>query len=118
MRIRYNEGFSIIEIMTVLAIIAIAISIAIPNFFKMSEISKRTVCINNLRKITAAVEEWALEKNIMSGTSISPTQQEDIYGNYFRGGTPKCPGGGQYMFKEVGDNPQVYCTEEDKGHKL
>lgn len=118
MNIKYEGGFSLIEIMIVVAIIAIALSIAIPNFFKMNEISKRTVCINNLKKITAAVEEWALEKNITSGTSITETQEEEIYGNYFRGGKPKCPTAGEYVMYQVGANPQVRCTEEDKGHKL
>lgn len=118
MKIIYSRGFSLIEIMIVVAIIAIAISIAVPNYFKMNAISKRTVCINNLKKITAAVEEWALEKNVTSGSSISSTEEEEIYDSYFRGGRPKCPTAGEYVLYEVGANPQVRCTEEDKGHKL
>lgn len=118
MRLFDRKAFSLIEIMIVVAIIAIAISIAVPNFFKMNEISKRTVCINNLKKITAAVEEWALEKNITSGTEINESREEDIYTNYFRGGRPKCPTAGEYVIYPVGANPQVRCTEEDKGHIL
>lgn len=118
MELYRHKGFSLIEIMIVVAIIAIALSIAVPNFFKMSEISKCTVCINNLKKITAAVEEWALEKNITSGASISEAQEEEIYRDYFHSGKPRCPTAGEYVLYPVGSNPQVRCTEEDKGHKL
>ena len=113
-----RKGFSLIEIMIVVAIIAIALSIAIPNYFRMSEISKRTVCINNLRKITAAVEQWAIDNNIASGANIGSQQEDDIYNNYLRGGKPKCPSGGDYVMNPVGANPQVQCTDEQEGHKL
>ena len=113
-----RKGFSLIEIMIVVAIIAIALSIAIPNFFRMTTISKKTVCINNLRKITAAVEQWAIDNNMPSGTTINEQQEDEIYNNYLRGGKPTCPSGGQYVINSVGANPQVQCTDEDEGHKI
>ena len=113
-----RKGFSLIEIMIVVAIIAIALSIAIPNVFHMSEVSKRTVCINNLRKITSAVEQWAIDNNISSDVNVTPQQEEDIYKNYLRAGKPKCPSGGDYVLNPVGANPQVQCTDEQEGHKL
>lgn len=118
MHIFTRKGFSLIEIMIVVAIIAIALSIAIPNFFRMSVISKRTVCINNLRKITAAVEQWAIDNNIPSGANLSSQQEEDLYKNYLRGGKPACPSGGEYTISAVGANPQAQCTDESEGHKI
>ncbi|MFA6321028.1 MAG: prepilin-type N-terminal cleavage/methylation domain-containing protein [Candidatus Omnitrophota bacterium] len=113
-----RKAFSLIEIMIVVAVIAIALSIAIPNFFRMSTISKTTVCINNLRKITAAVEQWVIDNNMSSGTTITEQQEEDIYDNYLRSGRPKCPSDGEYVINSVGSNPQVQCTNEEAGHKI
>ena len=113
-----RKGFSLIEIMIVVAIIAIAMSIAIPNFFRISVISKKTVCINNLKKITAAVEQWAIDNNISSGASLTAQQEDDVYHNYIRNGKPKCPSDGVYTINAVGTNPQVECSDEAEGHRL
>ena len=119
MKILRRSGFTLIEIMIVVAVIALVLSIAIPNYFHMTAISKRTVCINNLIKITAAVEQWAIENNATAGTKLSSQQEEDLYTNYFHSGKPTCPSGGTYEIKPVGSNPQVTCSrEEDDGHKL
>ena len=118
MNIFSRKGFTLIEIMIVVAIIAIALAIAIPNFIRISSVSKRTVCINNLRKITSAVEQWAIDNNISSGANITTTQESDIYANYLRTGKPKCPSGGEYLLNPVGANPQVQCTDETEGHKI
>ena len=112
-----RRGFSVLELMIVVAIIAIAISIAIPNFFHISVISKRTVCINNLKKITAALEQWAIDNSVSTGVSVTPQDEDYIYKNYLRGGKPKCPSGGDYSINTVGANPQVQCTDEGEGHK-
>jgi len=118
MNLLYRKGFSLIEIMIVVAIIAIALSIVIPNFFHASEISKTTVCINNLKKITTAVDQWALDKGIVSGANLTPQQEDEVYTTYFRGGKPKCPSDGEYVINPVGANPQVQCTCEAEGHKI
>ena len=111
------KGFTLTEILIVVAIIAIVLSIAIPSFFRISALSKRTVCIDNLRKITAAVDQWAIDNNIKTGDNLTKEQEDSIYNNYLRG-KPACPSGGEYIINSVGANPQVQCTLEDKGHKL
>ena len=113
-----RNGFTLVEIMIVVAIIAVILSIAIPNLFRANSVSKCTACKNNLAKITAAVEQWALDNSISNGTNISSQQENDIYNNYLRGGKPKCPSGGDYVLNPVGANPQVQCTDEAEGHKL
>ncbi|MDO8525563.1 MAG: prepilin-type N-terminal cleavage/methylation domain-containing protein [Candidatus Omnitrophota bacterium] len=112
-----RRGFTIIEIMIVLAIIAITLSIVIPNFLHMSSVSRRTVCINNQEKITAAIDRWALASGIPAGTALTAEQEDDIYNNYLRG-KPVCPSGGQYTIDPLGSNPQIRCSDEKDGHKL
>ena len=112
MRLRHN-GFSLVEIMIVVAIIAILLAIAVPGYLKIRASSKRTVCINNLKKIDAAIDQWAIEKNVGDGTDVP----EEIYG-YIKGEEPKCPSGGTYTLYPVGSRPQVRCSFEGDGHKL
>ena len=118
MHLLRRNGFTLIEIMIVVAIIAIALAIAIPNYRQMTTTAKRTLCIDNLKNIAAAVERWAADNSIPAGVVITDEQAKDFYANYFRSGKPTCPSGGQYTLNPVGTTPQVQCTKESEGHKI
>src|SRR2546422_8477578 len=63
MKVRSSReaGFTLVEIMIVVAIIGLLCAIAMPNFVKARTTTQRNSCINNLRQIDGAIQQWALE---------------------------------------------------------
>jgi hypothetical protein len=75
-------------------------AIAIPNFVKARAVSQQNACVNNLRQLDAAKNEWALEKGKTNGAV--PTKEDLL--PYLRS-WPVCPAGGTYTINAVGVPP-------------
>src|ERR1044072_8402976 len=64
-------GFTLVEIMIVVAIIALLAALAVPNFLRARKRSQATRVLEDLRMIDAAVDQYAIEYNKSSGTTVS-----------------------------------------------
>jgi prepilin-type N-terminal cleavage/methylation domain-containing protein len=90
MNTKRKSGFTLIEIMIVVAIIGLLAAIAIPNFVHARTTAQQNACINNLRQLDGAKQEFALE-NKMAATATPTSTQIQPYMGRGAGSLPVCP---------------------------
>src|SRR5690349_13378921 len=114
-------GFTLVEIMIVVAIIALLAAIAVPGFLRARKRSQASRILNDLRLIDSAVDQYAIETNKASGQAVNTTDWTnylkknsslyntgaDIFGNGYGVQTvdtlPKCPANAWNALSDVAD---------------
>ena len=100
------RGFTLVEIMIVVAIIGLLASITIPNLVTSRQQSRTSVCINNLRLIAAAKDQAAIELGMVETVTPTTTQLSPYLKNVqLVAGLPKEPQGGTYTIGAISVEP-------------
>ena len=100
-----RNGFTLIEIMIVVLIIALLLAIAIPNFLKAREKSRAGTCRANLRMLVTAKEQWAMDNRKNAGDTPTHGEIVNAYIKGTDGELPKCPSNGTYDIGNLGTWP-------------
>jgi prepilin-type N-terminal cleavage/methylation domain-containing protein len=107
-------GFTLVEIMIVVAIIALLAAIAVPGFLRARKRSQASRILNDLRMIDAAVDQYAIETNRSTGNTVAVTD----WTNYLKKGTALYNTGtsllgSAYGAQTVDTIPRVPTTDYD-----
>ena len=99
--------------MIVVAVIGLLAALAVPNYLRARDSTRKNTCINNLRQLDSAKHQWAQERQkaetaIPTSDDLKVYIKNDVY--------PSCPAGGVYTIGALSSDPT--CSKSDIGHIL
>jgi hypothetical protein len=100
-----SQGGQAMLVLPAAFVAGLGAAIAVPNFIKARTTSQENACINNLRLIDAAKQQWALEQRKQSTDTPAVSDIQPFLGRGAKGEMPVCPAGGVYTFGTVGEKP-------------
>jgi prepilin-type N-terminal cleavage/methylation domain-containing protein len=111
-----RAGFTLLEIMIIVTLIGVLAAISIPTFLRARTTSQANVCINTLRQIESATQQWALE---LKKSPSSPVTEADV--TPYMKKVRACPAGGKtfadsYTLTDVSTDPE--CQKAPLTHTL
>src|SRR3954464_4403320 len=119
---RHRRGFTLVEIMIVVAIIALLAAIAVPGFLRARKRSQASKILNDLRMIDSAIDQYAIETSKSTGATVDITDWtnyvkkdsvlyatgKDLFGNDYGSQTvdsiPKVPTAAYNTLSDVTDD--------------
>ncbi len=96
-----NKGFTLVEIMITILIMAVLVGLAVPAWIGARDRSQAKTCSAQLRQIKYAKESWAMDSK-QPITAVA--QWDDLYPTYLKD-MPACPAGGVYTIAAVNQDP-------------
>jgi len=112
---RSRKGFTLVEIMIVVAIIGLIAAIAIPNFIRARQTAQGQACAQNLEQIDGAKQQWGFETN--AGDADTPAQA-DVEPYLSNNTFPGCPSGGAYTIGNLAALPVCSLAAGPGDHQL
>jgi len=110
-RANFQKAFTLVELMIVVAVIAIISAAALPAFTRSRATALQNVCVENLKHIRASVDMWALDTNAAVGQT---PRESDLVPAYIKA-WPQCKGV-SYEIPAVGSDP--VCPNAIAGHDI